>query len=82
MSCVRRMCRILVDCDDNTLSRHTVEEEEVDDTPLVIRQRRRKKHGKVLVGMKTPPIIPGTGTVAVGYCWREIVCTEVSKVRL
>lgn len=81
MSCVRRMCRILVDCDDNTLSRNTVEkEEEEDEPPMLLRRRRPKKYGKVLKGMETPPVVPGTGTVAVAYCWRDIVFVEVSKV--
>ncbi len=71
------MCRILVDCDDNTLSRHMVGEEEE-------RPRRRGKPatGKLFEGMETPPTTPGTGTVAVAHCWRDIVYAEVSKVSL
>ena len=79
------MCRILVDCDDNTQSRYVVEEEppEKDVGPYVAHMKhRRKKSGKVPRAMETPPVITGTGTVAVAYCWRDIVLSEVSKVRL
>ena len=81
------MCRILVDCDDNVLSRKIIqqvkgeeaeeeEERKKDDTDKV----KGYEGGGVAKG-EEPLELPGAGTKAVAKCWKEIVCQEVSKVR-
>lgn len=90
MSCVRRMCRILVDCDDNTPSQkafmqaknmdNSDSDSDDDDSSSSRRRRRRRRQAKE-VREEPPPPTPGSGTTAVAQCWRDIVFAGVSQVR-
>ena len=84
MSCVRRMCRILVDCDDNTMTRNIIEqargERDSDDSGSEDEAPLRKK-GKIEESMKSPETA-GAGTVAVAKSWQDIVYSEVGLVSL
>lgn len=66
------MCRLLVDCDDNTASLDSVEEDPED---FFIQEREGKQ--SQYVASQSPP---GTGTVAMAKVWKNIVFIEVSKV--
>ena len=71
MSRIRRMCRLLVDCDDNTSSRKTVKEPE---------ENKDDDEDEDDRGPQSPDVPPGTGTIAVARCWKEIVSSEVKQV--
>jgi len=63
------MCRLLVDCDDNTTSKKSLEEPE---------ETEEGEESAPLTS--SPPITAGMGTVAMARCWRDIVHLEVSQV--
>lgn len=73
MSRIRRMCRLLVDCDDNTATKESVEEDP-DDYFLEERDGKKSQY----VASQEPP---GTGTVAMAKVWKNIVFLEVSEVK-
>lgn len=78
------MCRILVDCDDNTMTRNIIERArgtgaDSDDSGSEDEGPRRKRE-KVEEAMKSPETA-GAGTVAVAKCWKDIVHSEVGLVR-
>ena len=66
------MCRLLVDCDDNTSSVESIEEDPDD---YFLEERDGKKSQYVV--SQSPP---GTGTVAMAKVWKNIVFMEVSGV--
>ena len=68
------MCRLLVDCDDNTASMESIEEDPDD---YFLEERDGKKSQYVV--SQSPP---GKGTVAMAKVWKNIVFCEVSKVSL
>ena len=73
MSRIRRMCRLLVDCDDNTTSKKAIEEEAEEES-------EENEEGEDPTPPTTsPPITAGTGTVAMARCWRDIVHMEVTQ---
>ena len=71
MSRIRRMCRLLVDCDENTTSRKSMEEPD--------NSTKEEDSEKESRPSEDPP---GTGTIAVAKFWKEIVRSEVSQVRI
>lgn len=73
MSRIRRLCRLLVDCDDNTASMESIEEDPDD---YFVQERDGKT--SQYIASQTPP---GTGTVAMAKVWMNIVFHEVSEVR-
>ena len=68
------MCRLLVDCDDNTATKESVEEDP-DDYFLEERDGKKSQY----VASQEPP---GTGTVALAKVWKNIVFLEVSGVSI
>lgn len=72
MSRIRRLCRLLVDCDDNTASMESIEEDPDD---YFVQERDGKQ--SQYVPSQSPP---GTGTVAMAKVWMNIVFREVSEV--
>ena len=66
------MCRLLVDCDDNTASKESIEEDPDD---YFIEERGGEK--SPYVASQSPP---GTGTVAMANVWKNIVFIEVTEV--
>lgn len=69
MSQIRRLCRLLVDCDGNVAPKNESGE-------------GSKFKGASSKGDKQaePTLSPGSGTMALARCWREIVESEVSVV--
>ena len=70
MSRIRRMCRLLVDCDDNITSKKSLEESE----------EKEEEDEESAPPTTSPPITAGMGTVAMARCWRDIVHFEVTQV--
>ena len=68
------MCRLLVDCDDNTASVKSLEEDPDD---YVVEERDGTTSQYTV--LQTPP---GTGTVATATIWKNLVFKEVSKVEI
>ena len=71
MSRVRRMCRLLVDCDDNTASKRFVQEDP-DDYEIEIIGGDGEDGDNLLT--------PGSGTMSMAKCWRDLVQVEVTQV--
>ena len=80
------MCRILVDCDDKIVSSNTLDVEkallgEESGEESDSSEEEEEEEGAVEVSESCSPAPPGSGTVSVAQCWREIVFSAISQVR-
>ena len=85
MSRIRRMCRLLVDCDTNpvTQKKKFDGDKETDEGAAAGKDPGNGGDSSIVAhGRAPPPQMPGTGTMAIAKCWRDIVQHEVDAVLL